>query len=659
MNASKTRFALTMICLVPILGRRAGNSSVCYPMYSKISPVPNERVFMSPVVPIRNSATTAGRWALPALAMLVLQISLYLWMAPRGFEFTDESYYFHNFLYWREFTGTVTFFGAYFEWPFRAMAGSVAGIRIFSLLLVLASSAIVMQQVLRFSNRESATVGHGGEGIPRATWWHLIAPMASAMLYFGYLTTLRAPSYNLLSLCTMALSTACLLRTLEQQAAGNSSRIAPLLYGVALGACFLSKATTALILVLLHFAFFAAVNRAWQWKRLAELFALISAGFCANLVVLTLAYPAWPSSMIEGIEVLRARGGYGFADMLKGLAWEVQRALVRIGPWIALLAVLFVVARSKLVTAQRQTISLLALGMVGASVATIALDNRSSLWLFAMAATTLGLWGLERRVPSSGRGARGVRSDFALMALLFVLPLAFSFGTNMPVLGHSAIASMFVFCAVYLRLYRLAAQGSLGGATLAGCVLLLCIPALVAQWLALTNVQYTYRQHSALGAQASPVTLGNSDAMLRVDVQTGKALNDIAAMFRQAGFKPGQDVLDLSGDGPGVIFAVGARPLGTPWMLGGYAGSTAAAGRVIEKLDPATLRNAWLLTSIDNPRRIKGWELIVAARVGPDSHSIAGTVDIATSYTFNDNERKTINLQLWKPVGPAPANRQP
>lgn len=617
-----------------------------------------KELIMNSVVPSRASAPPAARWGVPALVILMVQVALYTWMAPRGFDFTDEAYYFHNFLYWRDFTGTVTFFGAYFEWPFRAIGGSIAGMRILSLLLVLASSAVLMQQVLRFDKREaSPIVEKGGEGILHAAWWYLIAPMASAMLYFGYLTTLRAPSYNLLCLCTMALSTACLLRALEQQAVGHSSRIAPLLYGAALGACFLSKATTALTLVVTHFVFFISVNRSWEWKRLAEIFTLVAVGFCTNLVVLTLAYPGWPHSLKEGIEVLRARGGYGMADMVRSLSWELQRALMRIGPWLVLLGLLLVVVRHTLVTAQRRTISLLVLAMVGASMVTIASDYHSTLWLFAMVGTAIGLWGVERFAGRGRSTTRHIRSELALMVLLFVLPLAFSFGTNMPVLGHSVIASMFAFCAVYLRLYRLAEQGVLAGAALTGCVVLLCLPALVTQWLALTDVRYTYRQHSALGAQDYPVVLGDRETMLRVDSQTGKKLKDTTAMFSKAGFKPGQSVLDLTGDGPGVIFAVGAKPLGTPWMLGGYPGSAAAADRVIEKLDPTALRNTWLLTSTDNPRRINGWELMLARRVGAGSHSMAGSVDIATSYSFNADARKTINLQLWRPILSAPQSR--
>jgi hypothetical protein len=269
---------------------------------------------MSPVSAAGSPAAGSARWALPALIILLVQVALYIWMAPRGFEFTDESYYLHNFLHWREFTGTVTFFGAYFEWPFRAMGTSIAGIRILSLLLVLACGAVLMHQVLRFSLREQfAQTEARGESVPHV-WWYLVSPMASAMLYFGYFTTLRAPSYNLLSLCTMALATACLLRTLEQQEGGRASRVAPLLYGAALGACFLSKATTSLLLVLAHGLFFFAVNRVWAWKRLLEIFFLILVGFAVNFVVLTVEFPGWLHSLREGIEIMRVRGGYGIVD---------------------------------------------------------------------------------------------------------------------------------------------------------------------------------------------------------------------------------------------------------------------------------------------------------------------------------------------------------
>jgi hypothetical protein len=250
-----------------------------------------------------HAATGTSRWVLPALLLLLAQVALYGWMAPRGFDFTDESYYFHNYLDWRAFTGTVTFFGAYFEWPFRVMGGSIAGMRLLSLLLVLGSGALLMHGLLRYSLR-------GSSFDPKLArcWAYLVAPMASAMLYFGYLSTLRAPSYNLLTLCAMALATACLLRTLEQQERGHAARLAPFLYGVALGACALSKATTAIILTLTHMALFAVLNRSWAWRQLLASATLVTAGVALNFLLLTLAFPGWLASLQDGLEIMRERG---------------------------------------------------------------------------------------------------------------------------------------------------------------------------------------------------------------------------------------------------------------------------------------------------------------------------------------------------------------
>ncbi len=598
----------------------------------------------------RRVPPAAWYWVVPAILILLIQVALYVWMAPRGFDFTDESYYFHNYLHWREFTGTVTFFGAYFEWPFRAMGASIAGIRLLSLALVLASGAVLMHYLLRYA--QFAAPGREAESATlRLQWPLLVAPMASAMLYFGYLATLRAPSYNLLSLCAMALATACLLRTLEQRQQGRVARLAPFLYGVALGACALSKASTALILTAAHLLFFVAVNRDWAWKRLLGIAALVTAGVALNLALLGVQFPGWLASLREGIEVMRMRGGYGALHMLKDASWEMQRALMRCGPWLLALALLLALVRRKLDATARGAISLLAVAMVAASALTITLEHQSELWLLVLGASALGLWSLELLARRGQALTRADYAELALMALLFFLPLAFSFGTNMSVLGHSAIASVFAFCAVYLRLYRLWRAGMLGGAALALAVSMLCLPALAAQWLALTDVRHTYRQHSALGAQREAVALGAQASALRVDQRTAGTLRDIAQMVARAGFKPGQDMLDLSGDGPGVIYAVGAKPLGTPWMIGGYPGSAAAAGRVMSRIDPGALRGAWLLTSSNNPRRILGWEPMLAARVGAaPAHALAASIDVAPPYPWFGDAGQTVNLQLWKPV---------
>ena len=153
-------------------------------------------------VPIRK---LGWRAMLPLLALLLAQVGLYVWMAPRGFDFTDESFYFLNYPYWRDLIGTVSFFGAFFEWPFRMLSQSVPAIRIFSLLLLLASSAFFTREVLGYVSRRD-------DSTSETPWAFVAVGMAASLFYFGHLSTLRAPSYNLLALCSMLLATGLLLR---------------------------------------------------------------------------------------------------------------------------------------------------------------------------------------------------------------------------------------------------------------------------------------------------------------------------------------------------------------------------------------------------------------------------------------------------------------
>lgn len=603
--------------------------------------------------PSLSSRSAPWQWALPALAMLLIQIALYCWMAPRGFEFTDEAFYFHNYLHWRDFTGTLTFFGAYFEWPFRALGMNIGAIRVLTLLMVLASGAVLMHALLRFDLREQTDGGMPAAAIPFSRWY-LIAPMASAMMYFGYLATLRAPSYNTLSLFTMALCTACMLRTLEHQAVGRTGRAPPLLYGLLLGAFFLSKATSSVLMVMGHILFFIALNRNWQWKRVFEIVALVTAGFALNLVVLSFLFPGWIESLREGIVIMDVRSGsqndYSAGRMLLRLRWDIQVALEATWPGLVLAGVLFYAVRRKLYTASPTLVSLVVIAMVSVAAFGLVHEKQTRLWLVGMSVATLGMWILERQGRPLRAMRRAERVDLAVMALLFYLTLAFSMGSNLSTFGHSAIASTFVFCGLYLRLYRLAHLGLLPRVALAAAACVLCLPALLVQVWALTNVEDNYRQLVPLGRHDIPMTVGTPATRLWVDGTTAKSLNDMKAMVSKAGFKQGDDILDLTGDGPGFIYAVGGNPLATPWMIGAFPGSDAAAAHIIGTLNPALVRNAWLLTSTNNPVRVRNWEPMLEKQIGPATHELAGSIDIANPYAWTPDAPKIVSLQLWKPI---------
>lgn len=72
------------------------------------------------------------------------------------------------------------------------------------------------------------------------------------------------------------------------------------------------------------------------------------------------------------------------------------------------------------------------------------------------------------------------------------------------------------------------------------------------------------------------------------------AIQEMLERSHGAGLTPGTPILDLTGSSPGVIYALGGRPVGRAWLLGGYRGSDAAAENVLA-LAPCETAAAWVL----------------------------------------------------------------
>jgi hypothetical protein len=270
-------------------------------------------------------------------------------------------------------------------------------------------------------------------------------------------------------------------------------------------------------------------------------------------------------------------------------------------------------------------------------------------WLPLLGLVVLLLWSIEVFCRKAKKSKRDGVTDFALMALLIALPIAYSFGTNMSVLDHSQMAAVFPVTAISLQLMRLARLGVLKHSALIVCLTALCLPTLAIQIRAATDIDYTYRQRRALGEQTMPVQLGPVDNTLLVDADTRKSLNSVIGAARTAGFITGEAILDFTGDGPGLVYALGGRPLGKAWLLGGLRGSSAVAANMVEMLPEEELRSAWVLSSDNNPRAIEGWQQMLEARVGHDAHELVATVTIRAPYSWGEDAPDRLTVQIWKP----------
>jgi hypothetical protein len=109
-----------------------------------------------------------------------------------------------------------------------------------------------------------------------------------------------------------------------------------------------------------------------------------------------------------------------------------------------------------------------------------------------------------------------------------------------------------------------------------------------------------YRYQPLLTATtATPVGSGT----VRLTPADHEHVAELAALAERLGVDEHTRVLDLSGDSPGSIFLLGARPVGQAWMLGGYPGSESAARLAIQH-DRCSMRGALLFVAQGAPRAL-------------------------------------------------------
>lgn len=583
----------------------------------------------------------------PALALLCAQIGLFVWMAGHGLDFTDESYYLLNYQHWRSLTATTTFFGAYFEWPFRAFGGDVGAMRIFGLALLVTAGGFFTWRVFMF----------GRDAAEPVLWRYVVAGMAGSLYYYSYVTTLRAPSYNLLVLFCILVASGLVLVLTEGRSSRERLGWVSFGYGLLVGACALTKATSAVAMVVCHLVFllvFGSVKRVPEWV------AIAAAGVGANLLALHLAQPRWFDVLREGV-LLTTTLDARYTTIPFGTLWDaVLRGATRLLPALSIGAVAFVIVVRRWGRAHRWVVSLLVVLLVGGILWTIQVQGYGKSWWALIMFGTALLWMAERlcREAPVPRWS-DVRGVAALSVLLFLMPICYSIGTNGSLPAHTQMAAVFAIVAMLLPLRRLHALGLIHQSALSVALALLCVPMLVSQWRSLNDPAFAYRLRSGLMGQQQPLALGSQGRVLKLDATTRESVVKLMQRMTAAGYRSGEPIIDTTGDGPGLVYALGGRPLGVAWMIGGYPGSERVAARLLDTLPPGELRRTWVLTAEDNPRALRGFPELLRQRTGGPGLEFVGSIDLLPQYRWDGLPPTPVSVSLWKSYAPVSHPAEP
>lgn len=507
-----------------------------------------------------------------------------------GLDFTDESFYLvwiaNPFLYdW-----SVYLFGFVYHPLYRLVQEDVAALRQANLLITFALAWLLVYVTMS---------KHG-----RAIGWHMRTALSFAFATGSLLlldTWLPTPSYNSLAQQALLL-TACGL-VLADRDLHWPSAVGWLMVAVGGWLAFLGKPSTAAALAVcapIYLLLAAKLN----WRMLLLTAALALVLLYSSAVAIDGSLAKFAERLRLGIEYLGyLQGGHTVQNIFR---WDAHFMSEREKTAVAMIALVLGLASLSLLERRLTGIGWLVSATLLAGILLLALDVPlpATRW---SAYKDMVMFGVGAACVIAALGAptsfiaTGGRRALSLAALFLVLPHVYAFGTNGNYWQAAGATGLFwALAGLVVLLPTLTNPRWLGLLPLAVGTQFVTALIIHAAMLA------PYRQPEPLSTNAHVVAFGESASELILSKDNADYIQRAIDYAQQAGFTPGTPVIDLTGQSPGILYALRAVSIGQAWTIGGYPGSAKLAIAGLRHVPCEDLARAWLLTEPEGPRKING-----------------------------------------------------
>lgn len=564
----------------------------------------------------RETATSPTTLATASVGTL-LALSMLAWVmafAPNGLDFTDEGYYLASLRSPGLYPATVTQFGFVYHPLFLLAEGDVALLRQLNVLLTFGLAALLGYRTLSdgFSLRDQRRLAVA-----------IAAQFAVASLTLCGLWLLT-PNYNGLTF-QGALITTLGWTLLKQSPASVAGALA---VGVGGALTLLAKPTSALALAVLTLAFLAC-SGAWRWRSIAlacasSVTALLLASLLIDGNVLQ-----FMRRLADGADLVSGLGGgHSWAGMFRFDRWSLtstERVLIASLAASTAIAAILATLRARIALGAWAVIIASAIG-----TASCLMGWNPAYTLPQTGFLIMLIWGpIIGIIVGSALGSRGkpwrgsALRDGGIALCFFLVPHAVALGSNTNYWATGGIAGFFwAIGALYLI------RPMLEGRACAGVLITFAAGIQIATVLVVAAaMERPYRQIAPLREQDTLIVLGANGGRLSVSVATARYIETWRQAASAAGFAPGMPMIDLSGQSPTLLFALGAQQIGQPWTIGGYPGSERRAVAALASLPCSTLSQAWVLIEPDGPRSL---DQSVLASLGLDPTTYRSVASVMT-----------------------------
>jgi len=546
-------------------------------------------------VPRRAASEYPHRILLVLSAATSLAMLLWvLWFCGFGIDFRDEGFY----LVWMtapdRYDYSLTQFGFFYRPLFELMGRSIAGIRQANLLITFALAWVLANRVLW-------TCGLKTERGARFT---LAAALATASLAYLHIW-LPTPSYNWLAL--QGLMVACTGLLLAPPDVERPRALQPSVWiGVGGWLTFLAKPPTAAglaLCALIYLVFFR--KPAWRTLLLSGVVAMLL--LFGTALAIDGSLVGFANRYLTGVRLAEvmfgAKDRNSLLPRLGGLKLEpLTQYQIILGTFV-IVAIAWLARLRARIASVSSTCALLIVAVVTLLIVLGFLPGLTRIENYR--GLLMGILPLGMFAALVIRWKRGTQREGTWRAILLMIamPLLYVSGTandNWWQISHAAVFWAFA--------------AALAGATWVSAPSATRLPQVLVTAFATqfvmaviiqTGIEAPYGQAASLRDQHRRTSVGLPDVHLDLTPGFGAYLEDAELRARQAGFKQGMPVLDLTGRSPTALYAMRASLMGSPWIQGGYAGSSKYVVALLGRLTCEEVAGAWLLnqpvntTSID------------------------------------------------------------
>jgi hypothetical protein len=560
-----------------------------------------------------------------------------LWYSRYGIDFTDESFY----LVWISnpylYTASVTQFGFIYHPLYELFDGNIAVLRQANILITFCLAGSLANIFLKtvFESRS----------LERSYRLTISAAIATtSLIWLRY--WLPTPSYD--SLALQALMVTAMGFLLANKNISSESIMGWFLIGFGGWLAFMAKPTTAVALGMVS-CFYILLAGKLNTRLL--MFSLLT-----FIVLLVFSALIIDGSILGFIDRLKAgaeatqifNGGYSISQILRFDSFQFSengKILLVIGSTFIALLLTLSHAQNRV---QNRIAVMLSLAMLLFGLAVI-------LGFITKLLNEVRVQGLLVWVIPFGTVLGGVviyrfkglskitLAQWALVFSFLIFPHVYAFGTNSNYWSSGVSASIFWIFAGLVFLASMVPSKKLVSLLLPICLAAQVVTALVIY----ASVERPYRQPQPLWENDYKLAVGRQESTLVLSQSYAYYLSEAIEIAEQAGFMKGVPMIDLTGQSPGILYALGAKNIGQAWTIGGYLGSDSLAIEMLKTVTCQDLATTWVLAEPEGPRKISPEVLLSFGANLATDFEIIGTFDTAEGA----GGYKEIRIQqLLKPV---------